>query len=202
MACTQIGTYEGDPKNLVAYVLEVDPDGKCEACRVGANSPGAVADHEKLMRFVFSPIHINKSNEKVLELDETLVNDAFDKGCSVHRMGQSEEKPRIAQLHDKGENLAAGVRGGVSGRPPQPNRTYIGAIDFIALEVRGTELSGSRGRVRIYDISQKDDCLHADVIVDCRDLDKRQKKQLKAELFARMTKNRISNSPYLAIVRA
>lgn len=183
MPCESIGAYKGEPKEFVSFVLQQDLDGSCQMVKVGSDSPGPVKDSEALARFVFCPAHLDKSRGTLGAVDETLFNDVLTIGGSVNRLIETNNE--ITQtLHAQGEVTAEGVRKGVNGRPPQPDREYLGAVRLLAEDVRAINFDTVAHRVRVYDTSLgPEDPLHGDIVANTNGLTKTNRKELRVRLF-------------------
>jgi hypothetical protein len=183
MSCDAIGTFKGEPKDFVSYVLQQDTDGACQNVRVGVDSPGPVKDIEAVARFVFCPAHVNRSQGTLGAVDETLFIDVLTIGGSINRLVET-NNDITETLHSRGEDTAEGVRTGANGRPPQPDRQYLGAVRLIAGDVRAIAFDTVPNRVRIYDTSLgPEDPLHGDIVVNTNGLTKTNRKELRVRLF-------------------
>lgn len=183
MACDTIGTFKGEPKEFVSFVLQQDFDGSCQKVKVGGDSPGPVKDSEALARFVFCPAHVDKSRETLGAVDETLFNDVLSIGGSVNRLIETNNEITHA-LHARGEAVAEDVRTGDNGRQPQPDRHYLGAVRLLAEDVRAICFDTVANRVRIYDTSLgPEDPLHGDIVANTNGLTKTNRKELRVRLF-------------------
>jgi hypothetical protein len=183
MACDAIGTYTGARQDFAEFAVQQDPDGTCQDVRVGPDSPGPVDDAEVLARFVACPAHVAKVNGTYGEIDESLFADATSIGCSVSRLldPAGEITP---DLHARGMALAAEIRTGANGRPPQPDRHYLGAVRLVAREVRALHVDEVSRRIRVYDTSRgADDALHGDIVMNGNALNKALRKQLRVQLY-------------------
>lgn len=199
MACDEIGAFNGEQKSFVDFVLQQDSDGFCQNIKVGEHSPGPVRDNETLARFVFCPAHVKKIGDEYEQIDESLFADITSIGGSVNRLMESEEAVP-EDLHLRGESMAASVRKGTSGRAPQPDRQYLGAIKLAAKEVRALAVDEVACRLRIYDTSRgPNDQLHGDIVANMRGLDGEKKalrKQLRVALYMLAKKSGLYPSPH------
>ena len=179
MACEDIGAYQGLREHFVTSVIAIDPTGDCQQVKVGMTSPGPVQNDEMLSRFVFAPVHLSKNTG---EIDETVILDAFRIGASVNRIDTTWEQA-LPALHADGETQAERIRIGSGLRPPQPGRQYMGIVQFHAQALREISVDALHARIRIYDTSLLENCLHADLIANASNLEKAFKHQLRVKLF-------------------
>lgn len=191
MACEDIGTYSGQHSDFVKFVIQTDPEGTCQYETVGVNSPGAVQQAEVVTRFVFSPTHSPNG-----PIDESVVSDAFSIGCSVKRLPE-QAGDHISALHQQGESQAKAIRAGLNGRPPQPNRRYVGVLRFAVSETRALAVDALRNRVRIYDTALPNDSLHADMVANSDGLSRELKKALRVLMYLHAHSRGLSLSPHL-----
>lgn len=202
MACDAIGTYTGVRQEFAEFAVRNDPDGSCQNVRVGPDSPGPVHDSEILVRFVFCPIHTAKVDGDYSEINESLFVDAMSIGCSVSRLLDPDgEVPE--HVHTRGEAIAQDIRTGSSGRQPQPDRHYLGAVKLAASDVRALRVDEVEKRVRIYDTSRGPrDPLHGDIIANVKiggkTADKTTKKQLRVELYLLAVRSGLVVAPHYA----
>jgi hypothetical protein len=183
MACDEIGTYAGVRQDFAEFALQHDPDGTCQNVRIGPDSPGPVDDVEVLARFVACPAHVARVGDTYGEVDESLFADTTSIGCSVSRL-LNPAGELTADLHARGEALAAEIRAGANGRAPQPDRHYLGAVKLAAREVRALRVDEIARRVRVYDTSRGAiDPLHGDIVMNGNGLNKALRKQLRVQLY-------------------
>lgn len=187
MACDAIGTYTGVRQEFAEFAVRHDPDGACQDVKVGPDSPGPVHDAEILARFVFCPVHVAKADGSYGEINESLFADAMSIGCSISRLLDPAGEV-TGQVHLRGEAIAQDIRAGTHGRPPQPDRSYLGAIKLAALDVRAIRIDETEKRVRVYDTSRgPSDPLHGDIIANAKGgtkaADKTAKKQIRVALY-------------------
>lgn len=185
MACEDIGYYAGPADEFVSFVLGVDLLGTCQSAKVGRTSPGPIGDDEVLARFAFAPAH---TSPQTGDIDETVVLDAFKFGASVHRV-QVDWEQALPMLHQRGEALAEHIRNGATGRPPQPDRQYLGVFRFAAQGARAVNVDAMPARIRLYDTSLPDDPLHGDIVANNLGLSKVHKKELRVRLFLLVQKS-------------
>lgn len=198
MACDQIGTYSGSPNGFVTHVVSHDPDGSCQATKIGSDSPGSVSDEEVLARFVACPTHATNQVDGASQIDESLFQDMFSIGCSITRI--LEPGPCTNEsLHAQGEAMSEAIRSGSGGRPPQPSRHYLGLVMLKAGDVRAVSVDSVPRRLRIYDTSHgPDDSLHGDIVASADGLNKVQRKELRVRLFKLAIDSGLFPSPHYA----
>lgn len=198
MACDSIREYENSDVNFVDYVISHDPDGSCQACNVGKDSPGPVQDSEVLVRFVACPAHTSSTSNGPGPIDETLFLDAFSKGCSVNRITSNANGDHDdVELHKSGEEMACQIRIGTPERPPQPDRRYLGFVRLVAGDVRAISVDQLTHRVRVYDTSLSNNPLHADIVGNSFGLNKVLKKELRVRLYLIARESGLFASPHL-----
>ncbi|MFB9241428.1 hypothetical protein IV454_07480 [Massilia antarctica] len=190
MGCEAIGSYRGARRDFVDFVLGIDADGSCQQVRVSSSSSGPVHDDETLARFVFAPAHTTPTGD----IDETFVLDAFKYGASVQRL-QVELQQSLPALHRDGEAHAERIRRGSPDRAPQPERTYLGVVTFVAAQVRAVHVDVTAARIRVYDTALPDDQLHADIVASDIGLTKALRKELRVRLFLLAWKSGLFPSP-------
>lgn len=196
--CSLIGSFSGEPKEFVTFAASCDLDGSCQGVPVGrCENPTPVLDGETLARQVHSPTHLDKGKSiGDAEIDETLFLDAFSIGGSVTRI-RCDWNTEIIHVHKAGEQRAESLRKGEDGRPPNPNRLYLGAVRLGALEVRATD-KDKKKRVRLYDTSKKGDENHADIVVAVSgNEDKTWRKAIRVALLMAAQKYGLYVSPHL-----
>jgi hypothetical protein len=200
MACDAIGTFTGVRDEFVKFAVRHDPDGTCEKRRVGPDSPGPVDDVESLARYVFCPTHVANVDGEYGEIDESLFSDAMTNGCSVSRLLDPPGEV-TSGVHARGDAIAEEIRMGANGRPPQPNRHYLGAIMLVARDIRAIRVDEAQRRVRIYDTSRgPEDRLHGDIVADAtganKGAEKTLRKQLRVQLYLLALRSGLVVSPH------
>ena len=178
----------------VEQLVIKDSSGTKQWQAVSVQPYGAVADGELLARSVEYPSRFENSGG----LNDTLFLDAFTHGASAQRLVNGWEDHAEA-VHNIFESKACNRRDGSDGRPSNPFFLYIGAVHMTAEELRTCKLNGEdTSRVRVYDAGDPLNELHAEIIVDARGLEKRQKKELRVRLMTLATRRGLFVSPYLS----
>ena len=186
---------ETSTKSRAAQLVEKDPDGLKQLEKVSKHSTGHAGDDELLARSLEYPNKFTAAGG----LNEELFQDAFKNGASAQRLplGWVEH---ATDVHGRFEARAQSRRDGSDGRRPDPGNLYVGAFHITAGELRACKLDDDAiARVRVYDAAHSpDDALHADVIIDDRDLTKPKRKELRIRLMILAEKRGLYVSPYLS----
>lgn len=140
-ACNKIRTFGGN--DLATLAFATDPDGTCQSHDCADIAAGHVANEEWLARFV----HLSSS---VTAIDESVFADCCTHGASTQRFRYGDVS-RCSEIQAAGEKSAQIRRGGLDGRPPDPNRRYLGYFQLNAGMVPGFVEGQRAGDFRVYD---------------------------------------------------
>jgi hypothetical protein len=138
----------------VAALLQHVPDAAAwEALSASPHSPGPVDGGERVVRVVYSPIHVDAQTG---QLKPSVVDEASSRGCSVQR----EAHCPIPAVWDMGERIAAEK---TAQEPAKPRAVQAVTVLAVAA-VRALQAGGKRA-VAVYDTALPDNIAHADVCV-------------------------------------
>lgn len=130
-------------------------------------SPGPVADHEKLARFIFSPVHVSNTGK----IKPSAFSHVADRGCSIQRED-------IAPMEQSAVFVAGYLTSNVK-------HVWKGVLIASCADVRKIEGSepGVRG-VCVFDSAERTSPAHAELCQTHHVLDEADRIELRKNLFA------------------
>lgn len=185
-------------EHYVDSCIAADPTGTCQRHSVSEHSPGPVADHEVVARWVMAPRHTERRIP--YDLTEALFFDAFDVGASVSRI-EPNGANQLPAIHRRGEDDAIARRAGSVDRPADPNYVYLGVVQLNAGELRRVVLNTQQvlSRTRLYDTGIRGHEMHGDVMVDTTDINGRGKAHKEARKLLRTQLAQLARSQGLFV---
>ncbi|WP_204103248.1 MULTISPECIES: hypothetical protein [Spirulina sp. CCY15215] len=132
------------------FVQNYDPQCTCETISVSNDSPKIVEDEERLIRQIYSPIHIDEETGNIKPL---AFNDVKDKGMSVNRKTYCSKEELLRKIQSK---LNLDKKRG-------KDRTFFGAIQAICHDIRSIKTDDDRRAFCVYDTANKNNVSHADI---------------------------------------
>ncbi|MBP0018952.1 MAG: hypothetical protein J7647_15565 [Cyanobacteria bacterium SBLK] len=163
MNCSDILTAPSKCK----FVQTNDPECNCETVSVSSYSPKIVGDEERLIRQIYSPIHIDEETGTIKPL---AFDDVENKGMSVNRQAYCSKEELFEKVQYK-LNLDK-QRG--------KTRTFFGAIFAICSDIRSIKTDDNRRAFCVYDTANQNNVSHADI---CQAIAGRvQRSQIRAQL--------------------
>lgn len=107
-------------------------------------SPGPIRADERVERFLFSPVHMNKKGE----LMPAVFSQAFRDGCSIQRL----DKVATGELEGFVKSFLVA----------KDNRVWIGTVGAVASDIRKIAVGRRRG-FALYDTSEPKNVSHGEI---------------------------------------
>lgn len=146
--CREIFEAARDSKKLrVAQVRGASPDCACEAHSVSRYSPGPVKAGERLVRFIFDPIHTQKKTGKIMP---SVFSQVGTDGCSIQRDSVAAD-----------DELSTFVRDFLDA---DDKRAWLGVLSASCDAVRAIAVQANSPRaVCVYDTGERHNTSHAEL---------------------------------------
>lgn len=165
--CRGINQRTYKKENRVSEINTAAPGCACEQYRMSKYSPCPVDESETLVRFVFSPLHINKSGG----LKPSLFSHVETKGCSIQR----DSKAKIDEIVTFVKNFLA----------KRDDFSWIGVVFGQCRCVRGIKAGESSHRaVCVFDTAEKNNPAHGEMCQTQYIVEEADRLELRRNLFA------------------
>jgi hypothetical protein len=166
--CQQINESTIEDSHRVKAFGKECPDCLCEKFTTSPFSPGLIQDTERLTRFVFSPVHLDKKGKKI---KPSVFSHVFTVGCSIQResiVSDDELVNFVARYLTK--NAA---------------HAWHGVLTADCAILRGITLDDQSKRIIcVYDMAEEVNPAHGEIHQSHYEIEEADQPELRAKLFA------------------